>query len=317
MRTNSGLELLRRLTLNQLLGFMVVAETRSFRSAAARIHISQSALSVQIRQLEQALGVPLFHRTTRSVNLTEEGRRLNAVARRVSADLSQVALELKEEAQLQRGVITVAVLPSLAASMMPRAMREFAALHPGIEIRLRDADSMRALELVRRGEADIGVLSRNEELHELRFGALFREDFLAVVPAAGHPLSARARVGARELAAFPLLLNPRGVDTREALETVFRAAGVVPQPAQELIGTHALVSLVGAGFGLSVLPRMALLGLNLSRCKLLDLREAVSREIGVVLSTKRSESPAAVAFREFLEAAGARYGPDQRHKRKL
>jgi DNA-binding transcriptional LysR family regulator len=312
MSKSPGIELLRRLNLNQLLGFMTVAETRSFRSAAARIHISQSALSVQVRQLEEALGVPLFHRTTRSVTLTEEGRRLNSVARRVSAELSQVALELKEEAQLQRGVITVAVLPSLAAGMMPQAMREFAAIHPGIEIRLRDADSTRALELVRQGEADIGVLSRNDQLHGLRFSALFREDFLAVVPAAGHPLSGRVRVGARQLAAYPLLLNPRGVDTREALEAMFRAARIVPQPTQELIGTPALVSLVGAGFGVSVLPRMAFLGLDLARCRLLELREAAGREIGVVLSTKRSESPATVAFREFLEAAGARYGPGKR-----
>lgn len=108
--------LLSRINLNHLPGFLAVAEHSSFRAAAQRMHISQSALSVQIRQLEQMLGVPLFHRTTRSVNLTSEGQRLHSVARRVTEELGQVAAALQEDAQLQRGVVNVAVLPSLAAT---------------------------------------------------------------------------------------------------------------------------------------------------------------------------------------------------------
>ncbi|QJW83351.1 LysR family transcriptional regulator [Ramlibacter terrae] len=109
-------QLLERLNLNHLPAFLAVAEHCSFRAAAQRMHISQSALSVQIRQLERMLGVPLFHRTTRSVNLTAEGQRLQAVARRATEELGQIAMELREDAQLQRGVVNVAVLPSLAAT---------------------------------------------------------------------------------------------------------------------------------------------------------------------------------------------------------
>ena len=300
-------DVLNRLNLNHLLGFMAVAETGSFRAAAGRMHISQSALSVQVRLLEEGLGVPLFHRTTRVVSVTVEGLRLLAVARRVSQELGQVAVELKEEAQLQRGVITVAVLPSLAASMMPRAMRDFAALHPGIEVRLRDADSQHAAALLRQGDADMGVLSRSDALHEFVFTPLFRDAFVAVVPAQGHALSSRKYVDIAALASSALLLNPRGVDTREVVETMFAAVGIVARPAQELVGTQSLLALVAAGFGVSVLPEMALVGQHMPQCRCVRLRNGGSREIGVMLSAKRAPSPALAAFKAFLQQEGPGY----------
>lgn len=295
------LELLHGINLNHLLGFMAVAETGSFRAAALRMHISQSALSVKIRQLEQTVGVSVFHRTTRSVALTAHGQRLQATARRVSADLSQVLAELREESQLHRGVVTVAVLPSLASTVMPRAMKAFAKAHPGIDVRLRDADSKRAVELIRQGDADMGLLSRNDQLHELAFTQLFRDAFFAVVPAQGHALSARKRIALADLAGYPLLLNPRGVDLREVLQGMFSQAGITPRPAQELVGTHALVSLVAAGFGISVLPRMALAGLQGGPCHFIPLRGGEARDVGVMLPTRRSPSPACSAFKAFLE----------------
>jgi LysR family carnitine catabolism transcriptional activator len=291
---------LARMTLNQLRSFMAISELRSFRAAAARVHVSQSALSVQVQRLEEALGIVLFDRTTRSVSLTGAGDRLLATARRMAADLSQVVLELHDEALLQRGVVTVAVLPSLAASVVPGAMRAFAAIHPGIEVRLRDADSRRAVELVRAGEVDLGLLSRHASLETLRFTPLFRDEFVALVPASGHPLSSRKRVEIAELGRHALLLNPRGVDLREALETLFRAVGVTPVPAQELTSTHGLVTLVGAGFGASVLPRLSLTGLDLGACRVLQLRQSAGREIGVLQLANRSDSPAMAAFRSFL-----------------
>ncbi len=295
------LDLLHRLNLNHLVGFLAVADAGSFRAAAARLHISQSALSVQIRQLEQTLGVALFHRTTRSVALTGEGRRLDTVARRIGMDLGQVATELKEEAQLQRGVVTVAALPSLATTLMPRAMRAFAARHPRVEVRLRDADSQRAVELIRQGEADLGLLSRHDALHGLVFTALFDDPFLAVAPAEGHGLSGRRTVALAELARHPLLLNPRGVDSREMLEQAFRAVGIVPRAAQELVGTQALLALVGAGFGIAVLPRMALAGVSTAHYRTLRLREPAHRVIGILVSARRALPPAARALQGFLQ----------------
>jgi LysR family carnitine catabolism transcriptional activator len=301
MSTTPWLDLLHRLNLNHLVGFLAVAEAGSFRAAAARLHMSQSALSVQVRQLEQRLGVALFHRTTRSVALTDEGRRLDAVARRIGADLGQVAAELKEEAQLQRGTVTVAALPSLATSWMPRAMRAFQLRHPQVELRLRDADSLRAVDLLRQSEVDLAVLSQHGQMHGMAFTPLFHDPYLAVVPASGHALSRRRQIGLTELARYPLLLNPRGVDSREILEQAFVAAGLQVQPAQELVGTPVLLSLVLSGFGVAVLPRMAMADAPPEPYRILPLHESPQRTVGILTAARRALSPAALAFRAFLQ----------------
>lgn len=293
---------LSRINLNHLPGFLAVAEHSSFRAAAQRMHISQSALSVQIRQLEQMLGVPLFHRTTRSVNLTSEGQRLHSVARRVAEELGQVAAALQEDAQLQRGVVNVAVLPSLAATWVPGAMRAFASRHPGIDVRLGDADSRRCADLVRQGNVHMALMSHGPSFgakEDMDFTPLFRDDFVAVVPA-GHTLSSRRTISLAELARFPLLLNPRGVDLREMLQVLFEAEKLTLQVVQEMTGTHALVALVAAGYGVSIQPRMALSGLALPGCNVVKLRGGSGRDIGVMLPARRSHSPATLAFRDFL-----------------
>ena len=105
----------------------------------------------------------------------------------------------------------------------------------------------------------------------------------------------------------PLLLNPRAVNTREAVEKLFAGAGLVAQPAQEMITTHALVALFALGFGVSVLSKMALAGLHMPVCRCVRLREGDRREIGVMMSSKRALSPAMRAFKAFLERTGGRY----------
>lgn len=296
------LEVLRHLNLNHLLAFLAVAEAGSFRSAAARMYITQSALSMQVRQLEDVFGVPVFHRTTRSLSLTGEGKRLLPVVRRLTEDIAQITTELREEGQLQRGVTTLVALPSLATTLLPQILREFGALHPGIQVRLRDADSKTAFDLVLRGEVDMGLLSRGEDQGDLSFTPLFADELFAVVPAQGHPLSQRRRIVMQDLKPYPLLLNPRGVALREMLEHKLQSVGIKPAPVQELVSTYALVALVGAGLGVSVLPRMAVARADLLGCRTLTIQDGGARDIGLVLYRRRSISPAAEALRAFIRS---------------
>ena len=296
---------LHRLNLNHLLTFMAVAEMRSFRAAALLVHISQSALSVQVRQLEKDLGVPLLHRTTRTVHLTEEGKRLYGVSKRLSTEISQVAADLKGEAALQRGIVAIAALSSLANSLLPKVMAAFTMVHPGIELKLHDLDSRRARELLRQGDVDVGVLSRNERVGNMHFIPLFEDEYFAVVPAQGHPLSCASSATPEELAEHPMMLTPRGSDLRESIEAFFARHGATIKPSQELVNSHPMLALVGYGFGICVLPRMSLDEVDTSRCRLLRVTPYSAREVGIVLPRGRSPAPALVAFREFLELHAA------------
>jgi LysR family transcriptional regulator, carnitine catabolism transcriptional activator len=295
--------MLQNLNLNHVTTFLAVAEASSFKAAAEQIHISQSAVSVRIKLLEARLGVPLFHRTTRSVKLTNEGQRLFAVAKDVFADMMRVAAELRDEASLQSGVVTIAATPTLAATVMPAAMAEFGKLHPGITLRLIDVDSGRALEMIVRGDADMGLLSEMMQQRNVDFAPLFWDECFVVVRK-GHPLSVRKKISVVDTMSFPLLLSPRGTMLREATDEAFHRAGLRPEAAQESWSTLTLLRLAEAGLGVALITRMSMSGLNASKCRVLRLRERVGRTIGIVRALNRSESPSAAAFRGFLLRKG-------------
>jgi len=295
---DSWISALRRTNLNQLVSFSAVAERGSFRGAAARLHISQSALSVQIQQLEATLGVKLLHRDTRSVRLTQEGERLQQTFRLSGRVLSRVLSSLRDEGRLEKGGVSVATLPSIASTFMPQMMRGFQALHPGVTIQLQDTDSRRAHEQVIQGTIDMAVTSRGS--HNVEFRPLFTEDLLAVVSASDPLFAGRTSATAAQLARRPLLLNPRGIDLRERLEEIFQRAGVAINCAQEMTGTPPLVAMTALGVGVCVLPRSALYALNLNACRLLTFKPSSVREIGVILPPDRSSSPAATAFHDYL-----------------
>jgi DNA-binding transcriptional LysR family regulator len=295
--------MVQNLNLKHVATFLAVAETNSFKAAAEQIHISQSAVSVRIRLLESGLGVPLFHRTTRSVKLTNEGQRLFAVAKDVFVDMKRIAAELREEASLQRGLVTIAATPTLAATIMPAAMAEFGKLYPGITVKLVDVDSGRGLEMIMRGDADIGLLSEMMQRRNVDFEPLFWDECFVVVRK-DHPLSARKRISIGETMAYPLLLSPRGTMWREATDAAFHRVGFRPEAAQESWSTLTLLRLVEAGLGVALITRVSMSGLNPSKCRVLRLRERVGRTIGVVRALNRSESPSAVALRAFLLKKG-------------
>lgn len=291
------------LSLNHLAAFLAVAEAASFKAAAEQMHLSQSAVSVRVKALETRLGVPLFHRTTRSVKLTSEGQRLYVVAKDVLAEISRVAGELREEASLQRGVVTLAATPTLAASLMPKAMAEFGALHPGISLRLIDVDSGRSLDMILRGDIDFGLLSDTVQRRNIEFFPLFWDECLVVVRN-DHPLAARKRISLADATAYPLLLSPRGTMLREAMDAAFLEAGLNPEAAQDSYNTLTLLRLAEAGLGIALITRVSMSGLNRSKCRTLRLRERVGRTIGIARALNRSESPSAAAFRKFLLKKG-------------
>jgi DNA-binding transcriptional LysR family regulator len=295
-----------RVNLNHLGALIAVAEAPGFRAAADRLHVTQSAVSSQIRTLEERLGVVLFHRTTRSVKLSAEGRRLYAVARRMSTEIAQVVEDLRAGATLERGRVEIACTGSIAASLLPELMVAFGARYPGIVFKVQDVDSTRVLALVKQDEVDFGILSSLGPQRGVKIEPLFRDEFVAVVPAARHPLSRRATVSLSEVSRFPLLLNPPGAVLRDMVDRALHKAGLSVAPVHEAFSGLTLVAMVGQGLGVTVLPALSLHGLDLAKCRVLGLREDFDRQIVVARPSGRSPSPATTAFLQFLRGRSPR-----------
>jgi len=176
------------INLRQLRAFVSIGRLGSFTKAAAALHATQPALSAQIRELEEALGVKLFDRSTRSVTLTQAGEDLMPSVDTVLTDLSSVVARARDVVKRNTGRVTVAALPSLAATVMPKVIARMRDAHPGIVVVIRDALAERAIALLRADEADFALTSAPPPDRELTFTPLFADRMVAVLPHA-HPLA--------------------------------------------------------------------------------------------------------------------------------
>jgi DNA-binding transcriptional LysR family regulator len=140
--------------LRHIRAFLVLARARSFTRAAAELHMSQPTLTVQIQQLEAAVGIKLFDRNKRHVALTQAGRELMVPLERILIDVEAIATNTGELLEHRRGLVTVAALPSMAAAILPRAIGKLSESYPGITVRVHDGVAAKVAELVKTGQAD-------------------------------------------------------------------------------------------------------------------------------------------------------------------
>ena len=292
--------LLQRINLNHLVTFLAVAEARSFRGAAAVRNVSQSALSVQIRQLEDALGTRLFDRTTRSVNLTPTGTRILPVARQLAKEVTAVARALQEEANLKKHTVRLATNP-LGAHIVPAAIRAFGNLHKDLDVHLVVKETSKAVaSLLGDDEADLGILYLQSESPEFSFTEILRDEFLAAVPSSDPFLASLTQISLKDLSVQKFLIQPQGSFVREVLDAQFKAQNLTPNVLLELRPADGLIALVSAGLGVAVLPQGTARFLNLNGCHLMKLKDVTPRPLGLALPAKKRSSTAAVALHDFL-----------------
>jgi DNA-binding transcriptional LysR family regulator len=296
------------LRLGQIATFAAVADARSFRAAADRLNITQSTVSARIRQLEESLGVRVLDRTTRSVSLTREGARLLTAARHAMGELEAIALQLKDEAALQRGRVRLAALPSIVATFLLPAIRDFGALHPNIFVDVVDCVGDRAVNLVLTGEVELAVTSRGPARRDLTFTPLMSDECLVVVPP-NHPLARRPRVLLSAVAKYPLLLPIRGAGMREVIDDAFNAQSLAMHVEREAINLSTLLAFADLGLGVTFLPSIYASKLDPALCRALQVRpRPIRRDIGCVTPAGKTLSPAARAFVEFLGRQGSAIG---------
>ena len=242
--------------LRHLRYFVAVVEEGQFVRAAAVLHIAQSALSQQIRDLERELGAELLHRDRRGVSPTAAGEVLLGHAR---ALLERSELARAEVAQLTgvvTGTLRIASGSPSGPVPLPATLAEFQRRHPSVEIVIRDATSEELIRWLEEGTVDVAVITFAPDRLPARLqGTLIaRERLLALVPY-GHQLASRRRLTLSELAAEPLVTFPRGSGVRQTIDDGFRAAGA-PRPAvtAETIDPLAMIELVGVGLGVAIVP---------------------------------------------------------------
>jgi LysR family carnitine catabolism transcriptional activator len=288
--------------LRHIEAFLAVARLGHFTRAAAALHVSQSALTVQIRQLETALGLRLFDRNNRRVALTQAGRDLIAPFEKISLDVAAVLEHARDLSAHRRGVVTVAALPSIAAGVLPRAVAALARGHAGLVVRVRDAIASRVVELVKAGDVDVGVGCVVRPEPDVDAEPLLTDRLAAFAPA-GHPLARARQVRLRDLGAWPLILTGADTSVRQILERTLAEARLPIQVAQEVTYMSTAIGMVEAGLGVAVLPAAAIMADAGRRLRRIAIRDPeLTREIALLTRRGRSRSPATERLVEALRA---------------
>jgi LysR family carnitine catabolism transcriptional activator len=284
----------------QLRAFLALAESRNFTRAAVQSHLSQPAFSALIRALEEQLGLRLFDRTTRSVELTVEGRLFEESARHVLHEAQQALADMHAHAARRRGRVSLALLPSLAAGWLPPLLASFHARHPDIQLDVADVLSEDCLERVRSGRADLALASTRADTPELRT-ELFCSDRFHLVCPRNHPLAKVRSPRIADVAAHPVVQLSRASSVRHQVE-----AAAHPRQLHTVMELDQLSSVAGmlcAGFGVSLVPEFALFHFRHPELMTRPMQgPKFTRQIFVVRRRDRSLSVAAQALHEDLMA---------------
>ncbi|MBA9001916.1 LysR family transcriptional regulator [Thermomonospora cellulosilytica] len=239
--------------LRQLEYFVAVAEERNFTRAAERVHISQSGVSAQIRQLERELGAELFDRSARTVTLTVAGKAALEHARAALAAAEAVGQAVGEVTDLIRGRLAVGMVIGCTVTPLFDALAAFHRAHPGVELALLEDDSDRLVEGVRDGALDLALVGTAAAAHDgLETLPIISERLVAAVPS-GHPLAERRRVALRELAGHPLVCMPVGTGLRTVFDRACAAQDLRPAIALQASAADAIAALAVRGLGVAVL----------------------------------------------------------------
>jgi len=291
--------------LRHVRAFLAAARIGNFTRAAMELHISQSAFTVQIRQLEDALGVALFDRSKRRVALTSAAQEVLIPLERLIIDAEAVVSRTRQIAGLRRGAVSLAVLPLVAAQLVPDAIRKFRQQYPGVSVQLNDVPAERLLNAVRKEEVDFGIGTCSRVDRELRSTPLMVDSMCAFLRRA-HLLARQESVTLRELLTHPLILIGKGTSVREVLDEALGREKLVANIAYETNYVSTAMGMVRAGLGVAVLPESAANSEDAREIRCLPItRPALSRKIEVIQRKDRSLSPAAQQMLDVLREHAA------------
>ncbi|TDN61566.1 LysR family transcriptional regulator [Paraburkholderia sp. BL10I2N1] len=244
------------LNLRDIRAFVAVAQTGNFTRAAARLHLSQPALTVQIRRLEETVGVRLFDRNSRNVALTPAGRELLPVLQKSLHDMEHVLIDARALGEGSSGMVRIACLPTFAASVLPDLILDLKKDVPHAGFDIRDVVASMVNTLVRNEDVDIGLTGG--DLSDAAFEILHSGvDRLVVVCPKEHPLARRRRIKLKDLVSVPLVLTAQGTSVRAVVDAALASASYTPEITCEPTYMMTAVAMVRGGLGVTILPGTA------------------------------------------------------------
>ncbi|MCU0868056.1 MAG: LysR substrate-binding domain-containing protein [Burkholderiales bacterium] len=300
-------------TWRQLKVFETVARLGSFTRAAEELFLAQPTVSMQVKQLAEAVDQPLFEQTGRRIQLTEVGDALYATCREMFDTWARFEMTAADLKGLKRGRLRLACVTT-AKYFVPRLLGPFCDRYPGIDVRLEVANRDAVVERLARNEDDLYIMGTPPQHFDIALHP-FLENALVVIAPAGHPLAGEKRIPLARIAEEKLLLRERGSGTRMAAERHFRDHGFVLKPRMELATNEAIKHAVAGGLGISVLSQLALtLEPMQGQLAILDVEGfPLKRHWYVVHPGKRDLSVVAQTFFDYLrDEAGALLPPDTR-----
>lgn len=242
--------------IRQLRYFLDLAATEHLTQSAQNLFVTQSTLSHGLRQLEDELGVPLFHRLGRGLKLSQAGAEFRVHAMRALKEIEAGRMALADLSGLQAGKLTVGAFPTFLNTVVPATVAAFSQRYPKVTVEVRDLRAGPIEEQLLRGELDLGIAFHPAAHEEIETEPLFDERMLLVVGPA-HALAGRRSLPLRGLAGVPLALLSRNFATRRLIDDSLRQAGVAPWVRVEMESVEALLGVCRCGDLASIVPERA------------------------------------------------------------
>ena len=292
------------ITLRQFQVFEAAARLGGYTRAAETLHLSQPAVSMQIRQLEEQVGMPLFDQIGKKIHLTDAGRALYQHAQNILAQVHEAQLELEEMRGVRRGQLNITVA-STANYFAPRLLAAFCQRYPEVKISLDVSNREHILALLNEAEKDLAIMGRPPDAADL-VAHPFMHNPLVVIAAPTHPLARARNIPLERLTEESFISREAGSGTRIAAERFFNAAGTRLTTAMEMSSNEAIKQAVQAGLGLGIVSVHTLeMEFKLGRLTVLNVQGfPILREWYIVHREGKRFSAAAQAFKEFVLTEG-------------
>lgn len=292
------------ITIEQINAFHAVAKYHSFSKAGQKLYRTQSAISIQIANLEETLGRKLFHRTTKIIKLTDAGEVFLRYVEDIKRLLEEAEQELIDLEEMQHGRLTISTSDTTACYRLPGILQAYKVRYPGIEIIVRNATSLKTIDSVLQNEVDLGIATLSYLKPGLEAIPLFSR-FDVVICHPDHPLAGRKEVLLKDLEQYMCILLDQNCSSRRILDEACRIAKVDLTIAMELSSIEVVKSFVSINSGISIVPDVSIreevvMG-RLASLRIKDSKHFQQRKMGVIYKKDRYLSIAAQGFLKELK----------------